>query len=78
MQKLSFYRTIYGVVANIILNFLLIPKFGAKGASLATVISQLFASYLSLFFNKKTFILAKNVTLAPLHVFENISKLTEF
>jgi len=37
--KLSFYRTLGGAVANIILNLVLIPRYSALGAAVATVIS---------------------------------------
>lgn len=44
LQKLAFQRTVYGAVANIIMNLLLIPKFGVNGAAVALVISQAIAS----------------------------------
>lgn len=37
--KVLFYSTLLGAGANILLNFLLIPKFGAMGAAIATLIS---------------------------------------
>ena len=46
LQKLFFQRTVYGAVANILLNLLLIPKFGVNGAAIALVISQAIASWL--------------------------------
>ena len=39
LQKYSFYRTLNGSIANVILNFFLIPKFGINGAAVATVLS---------------------------------------
>lgn len=39
-QILSFQRTALGAVVNLVLNFLLIPSYGALGAAAATVISQ--------------------------------------
>lgn len=36
----SFYKTLLGLVINIILNIQLIQKYGAKGAALATLITQ--------------------------------------
>lgn len=53
LQKISFYRTLIGLACNIILNLALIPKMGAKGAAIATVISYFIAT-LSLFFFKAT------------------------
>ena len=45
LQKLSFYRTLLGAVINIGANFILIPKYGAVGAAVATVFSQIIAAY---------------------------------
>jgi len=71
LQKLSFYRTLYGAIINIILNLILIPIMQTKGAALATVISYAVAAYyLSLFWNKKTISLAKNVTSSLFFIFE--------
>lgn len=39
--KVLFYSTLLGAGANIALNFLLIPKFGAMGASVATLVSYI-------------------------------------
>jgi len=44
----------FGALANIGLNFLLIPKLGGIGAAYATLFSYATASFLSLFFYKKT------------------------
>lgn len=46
LQKYSIFRSGFGAILNILLNFILIPKYGAIGASIATLISQIFASYL--------------------------------
>ncbi|PKN13758.1 MAG: flippase [Deltaproteobacteria bacterium HGW-Deltaproteobacteria-4] len=43
-----------GALANIGLNFLLIPKYSGYGAAVATLLSYATASYFSLFFYKKT------------------------
>lgn len=43
-QMLSLQRTVLGAVANVILNLLLIPKFHAVGAAIATVISYAIAA----------------------------------
>jgi len=45
LQKLSFYRTLLGALINIGANFFLIPKYGAIGAAVATVFSQMMAAY---------------------------------
>lgn len=54
MQMLSFLRTFYGMIINIILNFFLIKKYGIIGAAIATLIAQATAAYFFDFFNKKT------------------------
>ena len=43
-----------GAIINIILNYLLIPKYGVIGAAYATIISYSFASFFSLLIYKKT------------------------
>jgi O-antigen/teichoic acid export membrane protein len=54
LQMLSFWRTFNGMIINVILNFVLIPKYGIQGAAIATLISQAVAAYFSDFFNQKT------------------------
>ena len=45
LQKISFYRTLIGLVCNIAMNLALIPKWGAMGAAIATVISYFIATF---------------------------------
>jgi len=47
-QKINLYRNILGLIANIGLNFLLIPLLGIKGAALSTLISYSVSAYFSL------------------------------
>lgn len=54
MEKLAFWRTFYGMVMNLILNFIMIPKYGLIGAAISTFFSQMTAMYLFDLFNKKT------------------------
>ena len=54
LQKLAFLRNFYGMVINVTLNLILIPRYGIKGAALATLFSQITAAYLFDFFNHKT------------------------
>lgn len=54
LQMLSFWRTFYGMAINVILNFVLIPKYGIQGAAVATLLSQVIAAYISDLFNNKT------------------------
>ncbi|MGC3982203.1 MAG: flippase [Steroidobacteraceae bacterium] len=46
LQRLSLYRTVAGGVLNVLLNLVLIPKYGVIGAALATVVGQGMAAYL--------------------------------
>ena len=50
LQIYSFYRTLIVAVVNVLLNFILIPNIGVRGAALATLISYAIASYFSMFF----------------------------
>jgi O-antigen/teichoic acid export membrane protein len=50
LQKYSFYRTLIGMIVNVVLNLVFIPKYGIKGAAYATVLSYLSAVYLSMAF----------------------------
>jgi len=54
LQMLSFWRTFNGMVVNVALNFILIPKYGIQGAAIATLLSQCMAAYIFDFFNNKT------------------------
>lgn len=49
--KLSMKRAMLGAISNIILNFLLIPRYGLTGAATGTLISQFIAYYLFDFFS---------------------------
>ena len=64
LQKISFYRTLIGLVCNILLNILFIPSMGAKGAAIATVMSY-FVSTFSLLFFKSTRNHAAFLLIAP-------------
>ena len=54
LQRYSFYITALGAVLNISCNLWLIPIYGIKGASMATLVSYGTASYVSLALFKKT------------------------
>jgi len=43
--RISFYRAFWGMIVNVILNFLLIPRYGVNGAAVATLISQFGATF---------------------------------
>ncbi|MFT6836249.1 MAG: O-antigen/teichoic acid export membrane protein [Francisellaceae bacterium] len=49
----GFYGAILSLVVNLILNYLLIPQYGIKGAAFATLVSQLCAGYLINYFFKE-------------------------
>jgi O-antigen/teichoic acid export membrane protein len=46
LQIYSFYRAFAGLILNILLNYFLIPIYGAVGAAIATVISQMVAVWI--------------------------------
>ena len=50
----SMIRGIFGAILNIVLNFILIKKFGIEGAAIATLISYAIVNYFSLLFYHKT------------------------
>ena len=54
MQIFSFFRTGLGAFSNVILNLALIPVWGIYGAAVATLLSQMIASYIGYAFTKKT------------------------
>ena len=62
LQIKTFTRTALGVVVNIGLNLILIPKFFALGAAIATLISQFLSSYVFDLMSMKTYVLFKMKT----------------
>ena len=52
--KYSMLSQFFGAGVNIVLNLVLIPRYGALGAAVATVISYASSGYIVLFFSKKT------------------------
>lgn len=57
LQLKTFTRTAMGAVLNIVLNLVLIPKFLAVGAAVATLISQACSSFLFDLLSRKTYVL---------------------
>ncbi len=53
LTKLSFYRTLIGMVVNVLLNIYLIPRYGINGAAFATLVSYNLAAF-SIFISSKT------------------------
>jgi O-antigen/teichoic acid export membrane protein len=64
LQMLHLYRTVYGAVINIVLNYYLIPKYSTAGAAFSTVISQAFSAYLLDWSSPKSIFLFKSKTKA--------------
>ncbi|MBO0930954.1 flippase [Fibrella aquatilis] len=59
LQKFILVKTIIGAFVNVLLNIWLIPRFGALGASVATLIAySLSAYFLNFFYTKAKFIFA--------------------
>lgn len=53
-MHLALASTATGAGINVMLNYALIPKYGGVGAAIATLIAQIFASYLSVLFFART------------------------
>jgi O-antigen/teichoic acid export membrane protein len=54
LQMLAFWRTFFGMLINVLLNFILIPTFGLIGAAFATLVGQAAAAIIFDVFHKKT------------------------
>ncbi len=54
LQIVKLTRSILGAVVNVVLNYFWIPRYGIIGAAVATLVSQIVASYLGYLFSKKT------------------------
>jgi len=77
LQKIIFYKTCFVCVLNVGLNLVLIPKYGAIGAAVATVICQIFGTFvLDFFFNPVREILV--MKLRSLNIFLGFSRLLKF
>jgi O-antigen/teichoic acid export membrane protein len=70
--KKSFYRTLLGAILNIILNFILIPKYGINGAAIATLLGQFIANYVYDIFDRDLHnqLKMKTISFFPIHVFK--------
>jgi len=66
LQHYAFYRTASGAVLNVVLNLVLIPKYGISGAAIATVFSQCMAALLFDLLTPKTRIIFKMKIMAIL------------
>lgn len=54
LTRLALYRTLFGAIANVILNLILIPVLGIMGAAIATVASYAMAAMFSNLFSEVT------------------------
>jgi len=77
--KLSFFRSLIGMVINVILNLVLIPKYGIIGAAYATLISYSVATFSIILFpktRKQFFMIMKSMLFVNLinQVFKILSK----
>ena len=46
LTKISLQRSIFGALANVALNYALVPRFGGVGSAMATLVTQATVSYL--------------------------------
>lgn len=68
--KKAFYRTLLGAVLNVILNYVLIPKYGICGSAIATLLGQFFANYVYDLFDKDLHkqLKMKTMSFFPIHI----------
>ena len=52
LTKLSFFRTLIGMILNVVLNIILIPLYGIIGSAIATLISYTIVTFTLAFHNK--------------------------
>ncbi len=64
LSKILFYRSLYGVIVNILLNLFLIPLWGGVGAAISTLVAYSVQSYFSELFNPATRVIFKLKTKA--------------
>ena len=69
--RISFYRTFIGTIVNVILNIILIPKYGVNGAASATLISYFVATFSMGFIpkTKRQVVLMLKSFLLPIKIF---------
>jgi O-antigen/teichoic acid export membrane protein len=53
--KKNFYRTLFGMVINVVLNLILIPLYGIYGAAVATLLGQMAANLIYDIFDKQIY-----------------------
>lgn len=55
-----FYSTLLGAVSNIVLNFILIPKWGAMGAAIATMVSYFIVWFIRIINSRRIMVIVSN------------------
>ena len=71
LLRFSLVTQLAGALLNVLANYLLIPEYAAVGAAVATVVSYAVASYIALFLHRKTWPMARIMSLSfllPLRV----------
>ena len=73
LVKKAFYRTVTGAVANVLLNYILIPTSGITGAAAATLLSQAVANLLYDIFDRdlRSHLKIKLLSFSPLFIFKH-------
>lgn len=79
LTKLSFYRTLIGMIVNVLLNIYLIPKYGINGAAFATLVSYTLATFsigISRVTHKQMIMMIKSIFLINLvkEIFKYVTK----
>ena len=80
---LTLRRNIYGMALNIVLNILLIPRYGLYGAAFSTLFSMMYTGFLCLPFSRKTLDIfmiqceALSFFIKPRTFFANVKSLRE-
>lgn len=75
LQLLSFWRTFFGMLINIVLNYFFLERYGSQAAAYSTLLSQFFAAYLFDIFNIKTrpLFFMKTYAFNPMNIFKNLT-----
>ncbi len=76
LQKIAFLKVLLGAAINVLLNLLLIPKYGALGAAVATCISYAIVNYISNLFISRMSVIFRLQTKAILMDFFRADKNT--
>jgi O-antigen/teichoic acid export membrane protein len=78
LEKLSFVFTLFGAVVNIVLNIIVIPRFGIIGAAWATLLAQFTTYFLMPLFHAQTRIIFRVQVVSLLQAFTVVLPLINF